>query len=337
MLSHFLRPSLRAVTLWPFVLAALFVTSTVEAQTAPVAATPVPPSPEPAVTEPAVPEPAVPEPPAVPAVEPTRTPRIRLKHNLPVDMIATGAMGAALISWGFLKVNIGFKDCTICDGPPGETNALDGFFRDSLKQRDGAPAATLSHIISYGVGPAMGFALTIGAAAADNRIDEAPLNCLLVIEASLAAVIVKEGLTAFVRRERPFVHALEGEEKEKELARGDPLESFPGGHTASIMAITASSAVVSTMRGYRLAPLIWIIGSTIATTSMYLRIASDQHYFTDNVMGAVVGGVVGAAVPLLFHGRINDQPTAATRWLRGAMLTSNAVPGGRTVGLGWSF
>jgi membrane-associated phospholipid phosphatase len=328
MIPYPLRDVMRAVSVWPFALAALLASSSVRAQSPVV-------DPDPAGAPPAEPVPV--EPPAVLVAEPTLTPRIRLQHNAPADMIATGVMGAALISWGFLKANIGFENCTICDGPPGETNAVDGFFRDSFKQNDGAPAATISHIISYGASPVMGFALTIGVAAADNRIDEAPLNCLLVIEASLAAVIVKEGLTAFVRRERPFVHALEGEEKQKELASGDPLESFPGGHTASIMAITASSAVVSTMRGYRLAPLIWIIGSTLATTSMYLRIASDQHYFTDNVVGAIVGGVVGAAVPLIFHPRIKEQPGAVTRFLGGAMLTSNAVPGGRTVGLGWSF
>lgn len=265
------------------------------------------------------------------------TPRIALEHDLLVDGVATGAMGISLISWGFLKTNIGFKKCVICDGDaPGETNAIDDFFRTSLKRDDGTPAATASHIMSYGVGPAMGFALTIGAAAYDHRIDEAPLNCLLVIEASLAAVIMKEALTAFIRRERPEVHALEGEAKQEALSSGDPLESFPGGHTASIMAITASSAVVSTMRGYRLAPLIWIVGSTVATVSMYLRIAADQHYFTDNVAGAIVGGVVGAAVPLVFHGR-KDSPSPGTAWLRGAMLTSSAVPGGRTVGLGWAF
>ena len=327
---------MRAVPVWPFALVGLLVSSTARAQTAAEPDPPVgPPSAEP------VPAPVatiVTEPPAALVPETTRTPRIQLRHDLLTDVVATGVMAGSLISWGFLKADIGFKDCTICDGGPGETNGLDSFFRDSFKQRDGAPAATLSHVLSYGGGPVMGFALTIGVAAADKRIDEAPLNCLLVIEASLAAVIVKEGLTAFVRRERPEVHALEGEEKEKAaLASGDPLESFPGGHTASIMAITASSAVISTMRGYRLAPLIWIVGTTLATTSMYLRIASDQHYFTDNVVGAVVGGLVGAAVPLIFHGRLKEQPSARTRFLGGAMLTSNAVPGGRTVGVGWAF
>jgi membrane-associated phospholipid phosphatase len=133
------------------------------------------------------------------------------------------------------------------------------------------------------------------------------------------------------------VHALEGDAKKAALAEGDPLESFPGGHTASIMAITASTATIATLRGYRLAPLVWIIGSTLAVTSTYLRIAADQHYFTDNVAGAVIGGVVGAGVPLLFHRRVDERPSAATRWLRGATLTSSAVPGGRVVGLGWAF
>ena len=33
----------------------------------------------------------------------------------------------------------------------------------------------------------------------------------------------------------------------------------------------------------------------------YLRIASDRHYFTDVMAGAVVGTAVGVGVPFLFH------------------------------------
>lgn len=293
----------------------------------PVAAPP--PATAPPLTDPPPPDDAV-------------TPRISLRHDPLVDIVATGVMATSLVTWGFLKKDIGIDECVICDGPTGKSNAVDDFFRDSLKRDDTGPAALISHILSYGGGPAMGFSLTIGAAAYDHRIDEAPLNCLLVIEASLAAVLVKEAFTAVIRRERPEVHALEGDAKKKAAEEsGDPLESFPGGHTASIMAITASSATIAALRGYRLAPLIWIVGSTLATASMYLRIASDQHYFTDNVAGAAIGIGVGAGIPLLFHRRVTspsgDQPRGPTSFLQNAMISSTTVTGGRVVNVGWSF
>lgn len=268
------------------------------------------------------------------------TPRIELRHNLVTDIAVTGVMAAGLVTWGFVKTEVGIDKCVICDGAPGEANFLDDAFRNTFKRDDIGPSATASHILSYAGGPVMGFALTIGAAVYDKRSNEAPLNCLLVIEASLAAVLVKEALTAVIRRERPFVHALEGEAKKEALSEGDPLESFPGGHTTSIMAITASSATIASLRGYRLAPYIWVIGSTLGLTSMYLRIAADQHYFTDNLVGGIVGAAVGAGIPLLFHRRLEKDGTTAsggTGFLRGAMVTSNAVPGGRVVGLAWGF
>ena len=39
------------------------------------------------------------------------------------------------------------------------------------------------------------------------------------------------------------------------------------------MAITAASATIATLRGYRLAPLVWIMGTTVGLTATYLRMA----------------------------------------------------------------
>jgi membrane-associated phospholipid phosphatase len=259
-------------------------------------------------------------------------------------------MVGGILTWGFIKAGLPNKTCTICDGPGNDTNDFDGFWRDSFKADNLKTPATISHIVSYGVSPAMGFALTIGVAAADRRGKEAALNALLVIEASIAAVVVKEALTFAVRRERPQVHALEGEAKAKEIEeQSDPLESFPGGHTASIMAITASSAVISQMRGYRFAPLIWVVGSTLAAFVTYLRVASDQHYMTDNLTGVVVGGGVGAAIPLLFHrplastssgdsGAADNKPTGGLPpWRSRPMFSTGPVNGGRVINLTWAF
>lgn len=266
------------------------------------------------------------------------TPRVRLRYDLLVDGIATGVMAAALVTWTVAKPETSTATCVICDGDvAGRANAVDDLFRDSLRRRDGTAAHTASDVLGYAGGPVLGAALTFGVAAADRRVDEAPVNALLVAEASLAAVLVNEGLTSVLRRERPAVHALEGEEKAAAVEERDGLDSFPGGHTASIMAITASTATVATLRGYRLAPLVWMAGTMLGITSSYLRIAADQGYLTDELAGAFVGLGLGAGIPLLFHGRAGEPSSAASRWLRGATVTSRTVPGGRVVGLGWAF
>jgi membrane-associated phospholipid phosphatase len=68
------------------------------------------------------------------------------------------------------------------------------------------------------------------------------------------------------------------------------------------MALTASAGTVSGMRGYRATPVIWITGTILTLAAAYLRIAADQHYFTDTLAGAAMGLGVGAGLPLLFHG-----------------------------------
>jgi membrane-associated phospholipid phosphatase len=87
-----------------------------------------------------------------------------------------------------------------------------------------------------------------GVAAAERRASEVPVNALLVLEASLAAIAVNEA---------------------------DALRSFPSRHTASAMAITAAAGTIASLRGYRLAPLVWIVGTTLGLTTTYLRIAAD--------------------------------------------------------------
>ncbi|HSO33467.1 MAG TPA: phosphatase PAP2 family protein, partial [Labilithrix sp.] len=59
-------------------------------------------------------------------------------------------------------------------------------------------------------------------------------------------------------------------------------------------------------RGYRLMPLVWATLMPLAVATGYLRIAGDKHYLSDVLTGAILGAAVGVALPLLFHGRAND-------------------------------
>lgn len=89
-----------------------------------------------------------------PAVAPPRnddapiTPRIRLHHDVLVDGVATGAMAVSLVTWGFLKTDIGIDHCVICDGDkPGEVNAVDDFSvtpSAGVTARQRPPSATSS-------------------------------------------------------------------------------------------------------------------------------------------------------------------------------------------------
>lgn len=194
----------------------------------------------------------------LPAPAPAPPRSIALRHNLALDIPITAGLAGALITWGVVvKPNLRAPSCTICDGAPGELNAVDDFFRSSLRRPADSPAGAISDVFAYGVAPATGVALAVIAPAYDHRTSEVPLDMLLVVEASLAFAVVQQGLTVLLPRERPYVHAAEGEERDSALQRHSSFEAFPAGHNGSAFAIAAAGGTIATMRGYRLAPLVW--------------------------------------------------------------------------------
>jgi membrane-associated phospholipid phosphatase len=90
-------------------------------------------------------------------------------------------------------------------------------------------------------------------------------------------------------------------------ATGGGNKSFFSGHTSLAFALAASAGTISTLRGYPSAPWVWAGGMALASSVGYLRIAGDAHWATDVVTGAVVGGLVGFAVPWAFH-RVHRTP-----------------------------
>ena len=79
--------------------------------------------------------------------------------------------------------------------------------------------------------------------------------------------------------------------------------------------------MLASLRHYRLAPLVWGTGLGLATFTGYLRIAADKHYFTDVVVGAAFGSLVGFLVPYVFHRADDSAP---------------AMGAGRPALIGWS-
>jgi membrane-associated phospholipid phosphatase len=263
---------------------------------------------------------------------------VALHHDVAVDVSVTAGLAATLFTWGVLiKPNLGPPSCTICDRADGKVNGVDDFFRSSLRL-DGSAPGVASDVLAYGVAPVSGIALAVLVPMADGHGDEAALDVLLVLEASLTFAVVQQGLSAMLPRERPLVHASEGGSRARALQDRSSFESFPAGHNGEAFAIAAAGGTVATMRGYRLAPLVWISGGVLAGVISYLRIAADRHYFTDVVTGAGLGIGIGIGVPLLFHRPENgEKRAAALRWLDGAVLSTSEVPGGRIVGVGSTF
>ena len=241
---------------------------------------------------------------------------IELRYDLRIDLPVTLGLAGGLIAYTAVgRDNILPPGCRWCDGTRPNVNAVDGFFRDAFVRRDTQPASQMSHGISYAAAPVVITSLVAAVEWDDGKTKNFFVDALIVSEATLTAVAFSELVKAAALRERPNIHVLvEEDHHAAEGAKSGANHSFPSGHTLAVMALTASAGTVAGMRRYRAAPVIWVTGSLIAVAAGYLRMAADQHYFTDTLAGAAIGLGVGTAMPLLFHGPVS----------RPAMVTADA-------------
>lgn len=89
-------------------------------------------------------------------------------------------------------------------------------------------------------------------------------------------------------RERPYGYY----GTRKSNGKDDNL-SFFSGHTSIAFSIGTSSAYLLSERYPKNEELIWISSYTLAISMAYLRIASDKHYFSDVLVGGLVGSAIG--------------------------------------------
>jgi membrane-associated phospholipid phosphatase len=230
-----------------------------------------------------------------------------LAHDTRIDgaIAATGALW--MIVSEVLKPTLVPEKCRWCyraaDGSD-TLNPFDKAIREALVWESTHTADVASSVIVFGTEPVSAIGLLVGAAAFDGGISGAPLDVLLMGEAVMVAQTINQVAKFALARERPFVHYLPRAPdglRELTASPSDDNLSFFSGHSTLAFSIAASSGTLATLRGYRLAPVVWAAGMTQAAVVGYLRIAADKHYFSDVMLGAIVGSAVGIGLPMIFH------------------------------------
>ncbi len=219
--------------------------------------------------------------------------------------------GTALVVAGAIHLGIPEPErCRWCE--PGH---LDVGARTLLVLPEGARpgASTASHVLVAALVP---LALAERIAAASGR-DERAQDVLLMTEASSLAFASYEVVKHLAARERPYVHY--GDPDRPHATRDDL--SFWSGHTALAFALAASAGTLSSLHRERSAPWVWGVGMTLASGVGYLRIASDTHYLTDVVAGALVGTAFGLVVPRLRSPQGREPATGALAPGRGVLVS----------------
>jgi membrane-associated phospholipid phosphatase len=133
----------------------------------------------------------------------------------------------------------------------------------------------------------------------------------LVVYAQTLAVnsLMTEVLKSAIGRPRPFtyldpdeVDPGSAEELIRAQERHDADRSFPSGHTTAAFAASTAGATLLTLellgRSRWGIAVAWVGGTAVAATTGALRVLAGRHFPSDVVTSALLGGAVGAAVPL---------------------------------------
>lgn len=230
-----------------------------------------------------------------------------LRYDTRIDVAVTSIGGAAWITSELLKAELVPDKCRWCSrAEDGQDllNPYDGWVRRGLLWKTTDAADTASSILGFLVEPGAMMGLTAVSEANDRAIARFPVDALLITEATVLAADLNQIAKFAFARERPFVHYPPRGPGAVRTLTDNPSDdnlSFFSGHTTLAFAIATSAGTINTLRGYRLAPLVWGAGLTMAVSVGYLRIAADKHYLSDVLTGAVVGSIIGVGVPLLLH------------------------------------
>lgn len=241
-----------------------------------------------------------------------------LRYDTRIDIGVT-AMGATwFLMSELLKSSLVPEKCRWCyraDDGGDLLNPYDGTVRRRLLWKDTRRADVISSVLVFLVEPTAQLGLLAGAAGDEGALSNFPLDALIVAESTVVAGVMNQIVKFGFARERPFVHYLPRAPnaiRELTASPSDDNLSFYSGHTTLAFVVATASGTVATMRGYRMAPVVWATGLTFATATGYLRIAADKHYFSDVVTAAVIGSIVGVGVPLIFHSPESAPPRAGS-------------------------
>ena len=222
---------------------------------------------------------------------------IDLKTELPIVLISGAILGVSQ----FIGKAYGPKTCSWCE----TRDSLNGFDSLGMKALEGAnrtQAGIASDVLGYGGMPIL--ALGLGLASSLDATRGAPtryrlrrygIDVLLMTEAVATTLSVMNFVKFISNRRRPS--AID-EPKDGERMVDQNL-SFFSGHTALAFSLATSAGTIASLRKERLAPVVWVIGMLAATGTGISRVAANQHFASDVIVGSVVGAGIGIMVPML--------------------------------------
>jgi membrane-associated phospholipid phosphatase len=230
---------------------------------------------------------------------------IPLHFDLALDASVTGAAALAVLFLGIFEGKL-TPTCRWCVPGPIDTS-----IRNAVVWGNPNTADVASSIIATAVPVALAAYLYFSASGEGDKT--AGLEDLLIATETVSLnQVLTETVKLAAARQRPWAYFGNngGTGTTPTSLSSQANLSFYGGHNSFAFASVSAGLTIAVMRGY---PGAWIVaaaGYPTAAFIAYLRMAADQHYFTDVLTGALIGGFVGFAIPYFFHNRNLSGPGA---------------------------
>lgn len=230
--------------------------------------------------------------------------RLRWEPRVDLPVAGTLVLGWVLSEFAF-KGALAADTCRWCATNDFDLAVRRAFNPSLTPSASGVrPIATASDLLAFIVMPLTVAGLDLlGARDSDSPWLTWAVDLVIMIESTFSALAVNQAVKFAVGRARPY--SIDAPHELLESAR-DPHDhnlSFFSGHTTFTVGLTVASGVVGMLRGYKLAWLTWAVAAPMAIATATMRMAADKHWMSDILVGALVGGGVSLALPLLLHGR----------------------------------
>ena len=237
-------------------------------------------------------------------------PPIPLQYNLALDVSITAALGLSVVLLSIYQPEMLPAECRWCASP-----GIDVATRNALVWEEHARTADVISTVLDAALPAAAVSYLLLSASGAGDFNAGLVDSLLVTEAVAGALLVNQVVKLLVARKRPYAFFA----SDRGYSKSEDHLSFYGGHTSFAFSVVAAAVTVASMRGYPGVGLAAGLGFTVAAGIGYLRIAADQHWLTDILVGAAAGGLMGWAIPRIFH---PPQPASPDAPAAAAMRTT---------------
>jgi len=184
-----------------------------------------------------------------------------------------------------------------------KTNPLDDAVRDGLRWNQAhTDDANMASNLVLGAIPLAGLSALLftdregWSSPTSSRAKQAGYGALIMLESASVAMLANQVVKFIALRKRPYTRS-----PEYGTFEADDHLSFYSGHTTTAFALAVSGAMLYDMKGGSHPGAVWTAALALAAGVGYLRIGADKHYFTDVLVGALVGAAAGYLVPRLLH------------------------------------